>query len=230
MSIAADDRGGARAGDSPGARALFKRRQRDDEADRDGNRRSGLDRGDPRQGLRRPPADQGLHLCEIDKARLERGAKETGPGPDDRLSRAAGPLRHRRIIVSTTPETTHYPFTRDCLMARKHVLLEKPIGLELKHADELMQLAGPTGFKLTIATPSGSIPLRLRQAVRGGRHDRPAGDALSAATSSRSIGNKIGGRVHSRPRSWKPRTTSTSSSGACSRAGRSACTRRTPTA
>src|SRR5882672_2987117 len=90
-------------------------------------------------------------IGEIDKARLERVAKETG-------ARTSTSDYHEllartdldAIIVSTTPETTHYPFTRDCLMARKHVLLEKPIGLELKHADELTHLARAHRLKLTI--------------------------------------------------------------------------------
>src|SRR5262249_2258261 len=81
------------------------------------------------------PLIEGLHLCEIDKARLDRVAKETGArtATTDYRELLARP-EIDAIILSTTPRTTHYPFTRDCLMARKHVLLEKPIGLELKHA------------------------------------------------------------------------------------------------
>jgi predicted dehydrogenase len=90
----------------------------------------------------RHPLVSGLHLAEIDEGRLRRIAKETGARTAttdyrDLLMRQ----EIDAIIVSTTPETTHYPFTRDCLLARKHVFLEKPMGLELKEADELMTLA-----------------------------------------------------------------------------------------
>ncbi len=50
------------------------------------------------------------------------------------------------IFVCTTPEDTHFPIARDCLLARKHTLLEKPMGLALKEADELLALSAvPTG-------------------------------------------------------------------------------------
>ncbi len=48
------------------------------------------------------------------------------------------------VYISTTPEPTHYPIARDCLRAGKHVLLEKPIALELSEADDLINIAGRT--------------------------------------------------------------------------------------
>src|SRR5262247_3765504 len=97
------------------------------------------------------PLSKGLHLCEIDKARLDRVAKETGArtATTDYRELLARP-EIDAVIVSTTPETTHYPFTRDCLIARKHVFLEKPMGIELKEADELIVLAREARLKLTI--------------------------------------------------------------------------------
>src|SRR5207245_9731552 len=85
------------------------------------------------------PLIKGLHLCEIDKARLERVAKETGARTattDYRELLARSDID--AIIVATTPERTHYPFTRDCLMARKHVLVDKPIGPGRRHAGTLI--------------------------------------------------------------------------------------------
>ncbi len=147
------------------------------------------------------PLIKGLHLCEIDKARLERVAKETGARTattDYRELLARSDID--AIIVSTTPETTHYPFTRDCLMARKHVLLEKPIGLELKHADELMQLARAHRLKLTIGYTQRFNPryAYVKQCVVDGTIGQPV-TALVSRNVSRSIGNKIGGRVHLSP-------------------------------
>ncbi|PYN61591.1 MAG: oxidoreductase [Candidatus Rokuibacteriota bacterium] len=147
------------------------------------------------------PLIKGLHLCEIDKARLERVAKETGARTattDYRELLARSDID--AIIVSTTPETTHYPFTRDCLMAGKHVLLEKPIGLELKHADELMQLARAHRLKLTIGYTQRFNPryAYVKQCVVDGTIGQPV-TALVSRNVSRSIGNKIGGRVHLSP-------------------------------
>src|SRR5262249_26049401 len=45
------------------------------------------------------------------------------------------------VYICTTPEHTHFPIARDCLKAGKHVLLEKPIAMELWEADELITLA-----------------------------------------------------------------------------------------
>ncbi|HEV8675304.1 MAG TPA: Gfo/Idh/MocA family oxidoreductase, partial [Methylomirabilota bacterium] len=88
------------------------------------------------------PLVESLHLAEIDPARLERVAKATGAktATTDYHDVLARPDLDA-VFVSTTPETTHYPITRDCLLARKHTLLEKPMGLALKEADELMALA-----------------------------------------------------------------------------------------
>src|SRR5713226_3339607 len=54
------------------------------------------------------------------------------------------------IIISATPETTHYPMARECLLAGKHVFLEKPIALELSEADELISLARSKSLLFTI--------------------------------------------------------------------------------
>jgi predicted dehydrogenase len=54
------------------------------------------------------------------------------------------------VIVSTAPETTHYPIARDCLMAGKHLLLEKPMALTIAEADELLALARSAGVLFTV--------------------------------------------------------------------------------
>src|ERR1700687_2250261 len=82
-----------------------------------------------------------LHVCEIRHDRLAEIKKLT--------KAATATLDYQDIIknpnisvvyISTTPESNHYPIARDCLKAGKHVLLEKPIALELWEADELIAL------------------------------------------------------------------------------------------
>src|SRR2546422_5643783 len=97
------------------------------------------------------PLVESLHLAEVDEAKLKRVAQETAARTATTDYREL--LRRREIdaiIVSTTPETTHYPFTRDCLLARKHTFLEKPMGLQLKQAGELMELAREADLPLTV--------------------------------------------------------------------------------
>jgi predicted dehydrogenase len=147
------------------------------------------------------PLVESLHLAEIDPARLERVAKATG-------ARSATQDYHEllarkdldAVFVSATPETTHYPMTRDCLLARKHTLLEKPMGLELKEADELMALARAANLKLTIGYTQRFNPkfAYVKQCLADGTLGRPV-TALVSRHLSRSLGNKIGGRVHLSP-------------------------------
>jgi scyllo-inositol 2-dehydrogenase (NAD+) len=147
------------------------------------------------------PLVESLHLAEIDTTKLERVAKETWaktattdyrellkrPGID-------------AIIVSTTPETTHYPIAKDCLLARKHTLLEKPMGLALKEADEMIALAQEVGLKFTIGYTQRFNPkyAYVKQCLVNGTLGRPV-TALVSRNVSRSIGNKIGGRIRLSP-------------------------------
>src|SRR3984893_18259742 len=81
-----------------------------------------------------------LHICEIRPERLAEIKALTNP--------ATATLDYQDIVknpdvkvvyICTTPENTHFPIAPDCLRAGKHVLLEKPIAMELFEADELMQ-------------------------------------------------------------------------------------------
>ncbi len=147
------------------------------------------------------PLVESLHLAEIDPARLERVTRETG------AKTATSDYREllRRpdvdaIFVSTTPETTHYPITRDCLLARKHTFLEKPMGLALKEADEMMVMAREAGLKFTIGYTQRFNPkyAYVKKCVRDGTLGVPV-TALVSRNVSRSIGNKIGGRIRLSP-------------------------------
>jgi len=147
------------------------------------------------------PLVESLHLCEVDRDRLQQMAKETGArsATTDYRELLSRPDIDA-IIVTTTPEQTHYPFARDCLLARKHVLLEKPMGLELKEADELMALARAASLKLTIGYTQRFNPkfAYVKQCLADGTLGRPV-TALVSRHLSRSLGNKIGGRVHLSP-------------------------------
>jgi predicted dehydrogenase len=92
-----------------------------------------------------------LHICDIRPDRLAEVKAQTNAASatsdyrdilsDDRI---------KVVYISTTPESNHYPIARDCLKAGKHVLLEKPIALELFEADELIEIAKRGHLKFTI--------------------------------------------------------------------------------
>ena len=83
-----------------------------------------------------------LHICEIRPDRLAEVKALTRP--------ASATLDYRDILknpdisvvyVCTTPEQNHYPITRDCLKAGKHVMLEKPPGATVAEITPLVTAA-----------------------------------------------------------------------------------------
>jgi predicted dehydrogenase len=54
------------------------------------------------------------------------------------------------LIVVNTPNKTHYDFTKQALLAGKHVICEKPFTVTLAQAEELIQLAASQQKKLSV--------------------------------------------------------------------------------
>lgn len=142
------------------------------------------------------PLVENLYLAEIDRAKGERVAKETNARAwttdyRELLSRSDIDA----VIVSTTPETTHYPIARDCLLAGKHLLLEKPMAIELKEADDLIALARDRGLKFTIGYTQRFNPkyAYVKQCLTDGTLGEPV-TALVSRSVSRSVGEMIGKR------------------------------------
>ncbi len=142
-----------------------------------------------------------LHICEIRPERLAEVKALTKP--------ATATLDYQDIVknenisvvyISTTPESNHYPIARDCLRAGKHVLLEKPISLELWEADELIMLARRNNLKFTIGYSqrfNPKIAYAKKKIVDG-----TLGNVVSVLVSrhiSRALGTKIGKRVRLSP-------------------------------
>ena len=142
-----------------------------------------------------------LHICEIRPERLAEIKALTKP--------ATATLDYQDIVkndnisvvyVCTTPETNHFPITRDCLKAGKHVLLEKPIALELWEADELITLARRSGLKFTIGYSQRFNPkfAFAKKKITDGT----LGKVVSAMVSrhvTRNLGKKIGSRTKLSP-------------------------------
>ncbi|ANA79906.1 MULTISPECIES: oxidoreductase [Paenibacillus] len=54
------------------------------------------------------------------------------------------------VVIITSPNTTHYEYSRLALEAGKHVVVEKPFTVTAAEADELIELAKQKGVLLTV--------------------------------------------------------------------------------
>lgn len=142
-----------------------------------------------------------LHICEIKPERLAEVKALTNP--------ATATLEYQDIVanpaievvyISTTPEGSHYPIARDCLKAGKHVLLEKPIALELWEADELIAISREKGLKFTIGYSQrfNSKIAYAKKSITEGKLGKVVNVMVSRHL-SRNLGAKIANRVKLSP-------------------------------
>jgi scyllo-inositol 2-dehydrogenase (NAD+) len=147
------------------------------------------------------PLVRELHLAEIRPDRLAEVAKATG-------ARSAT-ADYRRLLennaidayyISATPESLHYPMARECLLAGKHVFLEKPMAVDIHEADELVALARKGGVKFTIGYSQRFNPkfAYLKKSIADGTIGRPV-SALVSRHITRGLGKKITGRTKLSP-------------------------------
>lgn len=142
-----------------------------------------------------------LHIAEINPERLAEVAKLTKP------KTATSEWRElldndaiEAIIISATPESTHFPMAQAALEAGKHVFLEKPMAQSLEEADSLIDLATRKGLKLTIGYSQRFNPkyAYMREKVLDGTIGEPV-SALISRHITRNLGNKISGRTRLSP-------------------------------
>ena len=142
-----------------------------------------------------------LHLAEIKPERLKEVAAKTRPSTATTDYHALLDNENiDAIIISATPETTHFPIAKESLQAGKHVFLEKPIALELSEADELITLARSKGLLFTIGYSQRFNPkfAYIKRSIDDGTIGQPV-TALVSRHITRNLGNKIGGRIKLTP-------------------------------
>jgi predicted dehydrogenase len=139
-----------------------------------------------------------LHIAEIRPDRLAEVAAATGAAPTTDYKEFLDTVD--AVLISATPETTHYPMARECLAAGKHVLLEKPLALTLAEADELVALADRLGRKFAIGYSQRFNPKQayVKQCVADGTLGTPV-SAMVSRHITRNLGRKIGGRIKLSP-------------------------------
>ena len=159
--------------------------------------------------MRRHPCGDAVALGAGGQAAHLRHPSRTAGGGKALTKPATATLDYQDIIknpdisvvyVCTTPESNHFPITRDCLKAGKNVLLEKPIALELWEADELITLARRGGLKFTIGYSQRFNP-KIAFAKKK-ISDGTLGKVVSALVSrhvTRNLGKKITGRTKLSP-------------------------------
>ena len=100
------------------------------------------------------------------------------------------------IIISATPETTHYPMALASLKAGKNVFLEKPISTTLEEAEELINEAIKNNLKFTIGY---SQRFNAKYAyVKKSLNEKIIGEPVTCLVSrhiTRELGEKISGRT-----------------------------------
>jgi len=104
------------------------------------------------------------------------------------------------VMISATPETTHYPMAKAALESGKHVFLEKPIAIELSEADDLIDIAKTNNLKFTIGYSQRFNPkyAYIKQSLEDGTLGEPV-SALVSRHITRSLGKKISGRIKLSP-------------------------------
>ena len=147
------------------------------------------------------PFVEKLHIAETKQERLQEVANKVKPATaTDDYRKLLNNKDIEAIIISATPETTHYPMAKESLLAGKHVFLEKPIALELSEADELISIARSKKLLFTIGYSQRFNPKFAY--VKRSIDDGTIGEPISALVSrhvTRNLGNKIGGRIKLSP-------------------------------
>ena len=142
-----------------------------------------------------------LHIAEIREERLKEVAAQTRPvTATTDYKRLLENVSIDAVMISTTPEGTHYPIAKEAMLAGKHVFLEKPIALELAEADDLIHISRDKRLRFTIGYSQRFNPKFAY--VKRSLEDGTIGEPVSALVSrhiTRSLGKKISGRVRLSP-------------------------------
>jgi len=100
------------------------------------------------------------------------------------------------IIISATPETTHYPMALAALESGKNVFLEKPIATTLEEAEKLIDVSIKNNLKFTIGY---SQRFNAKYAyVKKSLQEKIIGEPVTCLVSrhiTRELGEKISGRT-----------------------------------
>jgi predicted dehydrogenase len=117
------------------------------------------------------PAAELVSCCDIDQQKLDK-IKALYPTVSTTVS-YADVLADEEVeaVALATPARAHYELARDALLADKHVLVEKPLAMSSKEAEELIALAQKRNRTLMVGHVFEYNPavLKIKELVDGGQ-------------------------------------------------------------
>lgn len=98
-------------------------------------------------------AVDGLHLAAIVTSDPERGARATAEHPGAAILGRVDELLERadvELVVVATPNRLHVPIGLQSLVAGRHVIVDKPIAMDVREAEALIDTASRSGRLLSV--------------------------------------------------------------------------------
>ena len=116
------------------------------------------------------PSAELVALCDANDQRLQAAAQAYGIERTYADHRAMLANEELDGIVIATPHATHYQLAKDSLARGLHVLVEKPMVLYARHAQELVELAAQHRRELIVGYPwhYGPHARRARELIQSG--------------------------------------------------------------
>jgi predicted dehydrogenase len=110
------------------------------------------------------------YVCDLDQAKLDQAARQY---PGTTLTRNYQELlddKELQAVVIATTAPVHFPLAKQALLAGKDVYVEKPLTLDVAHAEELTRLAGEHKRILMVGHLLEYHPVvnRLKDMIRNG--------------------------------------------------------------
>jgi UDP-2-acetamido-3-amino-2,3-dideoxy-glucuronate N-acetyltransferase len=104
-------------------------------------------------------------VCDLDESKKEDSFKFTSD-----ISEVLGNKDIEAVVIAT-PAATHFKTAKQALEAGKHVLVEKPLALDIKEAEELVDLADKKNLVLMVGHVLRYHPafLKLKELISSGQ-------------------------------------------------------------
>jgi predicted dehydrogenase len=90
-------------------------------------------------------------ICDVQEARLRHAAARFTQIPVCQDISEAIRCNDADAVIISTPASTHYELARLALESVRHVIVEKPLALEIEHCERLGELADKKGLVLMVA-------------------------------------------------------------------------------
>ncbi|MBN1694213.1 Gfo/Idh/MocA family oxidoreductase [candidate division WOR-3 bacterium] len=91
-----------------------------------------------------------VSVCDLDENRLTLVKSEYAGIKTYRKPGEIIDISQIKAVVISTPAETHYEIAKKALLAGKHVFVEKPLSLEIKEAEELIEIAEKNKLTLMV--------------------------------------------------------------------------------